>query len=40
MQSLDVAQRVYILGNGIFVLQGSAADIRNDPNPTRTYLGM
>jgi branched-chain amino acid transport system ATP-binding protein len=40
MQSLEVAQRAYILDNGRFVLQGSAADIRNDPNLKRAYLGM
>jgi branched-chain amino acid transport system ATP-binding protein len=40
MQSLDLAQRVYILDNGMFVLEGSAADIRNDPNLKRAYLGI
>ena len=40
VQSLEVAQRAYILDNGLFVLQGRAADIRNDPNLKRTYLGM
>ncbi len=40
VQSLDVAQRAYILENGAFVLQGSAADIRNDPNLKRAYLGL
>jgi len=40
VQSLEVAQRAYILDNGRFVLQGRAADIRNDPNLKRTYLGM
>jgi branched-chain amino acid transport system ATP-binding protein len=40
VQSLDVAQRVYILDNGVFVLQGNAADMRNDPNLKRAYLGM
>ena len=40
VQSLEVAQRAYILENGAFVLQGSAADIRNDPNLKRAYLGM
>ena len=39
-QSLDVAHRVYILDNGAFVLQGRAADIRNDPDLKRAYLGM
>ena len=40
VQSLEVAQRAYILDNGRFVLQGRAADIRNDPNLKRTYFGM
>jgi branched-chain amino acid transport system ATP-binding protein len=40
VQSLEVAQRAYILDNGRFVLQGSAADIRNNPELRRTYLGM
>ena len=40
VQSLEVAQRAYILDNGRFVLQGRAADIRNDLNLKRTYLGM
>jgi branched-chain amino acid transport system ATP-binding protein len=40
VQSLDVAHRGYILDNGAVVLQGSAADIRNDPDLKRAYLGM
>jgi branched-chain amino acid transport system ATP-binding protein len=40
VQSLEVAQRAYILDNGTFVLQGSAADIRNDPDLKRAYLGL
>jgi branched-chain amino acid transport system ATP-binding protein len=40
VQSLEVARRAYILDNGRFVLQGSAAEIRNDPNLKRAYLGM
>jgi len=39
-QSLDVAQRGYVLDNGRFVLEGSADAIRNDPNLKRAYLGM
>ncbi len=34
VQSLEVAQRAYVLDNGQFVLQGNAAAIRNDPNLT------
>src|SRR5262252_7991883 len=40
MQSLDVAHRAYVLENGQFVLHGTPADIRNDPNLTRAYLGL
>ncbi len=40
VQSLDVAQRAYILENGAFVLEGSAADIRNNPDLKRAYLGL
>jgi branched-chain amino acid transport system ATP-binding protein len=40
VQSLLVAQRAYVLDNGVIVLQGSAADVRNDPNLKRAYLGM
>ncbi len=40
VQSLEVAERAYILDNGRFVLEGSAADICNDPNLKRAYLGM
>jgi branched-chain amino acid transport system ATP-binding protein len=40
MQSLEVATRCYILDNGTFALEGSAADVRNDPDLRRTYLGL
>jgi branched-chain amino acid transport system ATP-binding protein len=40
VQSLEVAQRAYVLENGLFVLQGSAAHIRDNPNLNRAYLGM
>src|SRR3954469_14829082 len=40
VQSLEVATRAYVLDNGAIVLQGSAADVRNDPNLKRAYLGM
>jgi branched-chain amino acid transport system ATP-binding protein len=40
VQSLDVAGRAYILDNGAFVLQGTAAEIRNNPDLKRAYLGM
>jgi branched-chain amino acid transport system ATP-binding protein len=40
VQSLEVAARAYILDNGVFVLEGRAADIRDDPKLKRAYLGM
>jgi len=40
VQSLEVAQRAYILDNGLFVLEGSAEQIRNHPDLKRAYLGM
>jgi branched-chain amino acid transport system ATP-binding protein len=40
VQSLDVAARAYILDNGAIVLEGAAADIRNNPALKRAYLGM
>ena len=40
VQSLEVAQRAYILDNGRIVLEGSAAEIRNDPALKRAYLGL
>jgi branched-chain amino acid transport system ATP-binding protein len=40
VQSLDVAERAYILDNGVFVLEGRSADIREDPELKRAYLGM
>jgi branched-chain amino acid transport system ATP-binding protein len=39
VQSLEVAQRAYILDNGVFALEGRAADLRNDPGLKRAYLG-
>jgi branched-chain amino acid transport system ATP-binding protein len=40
VQSLEVAARAYILDNGVFVLEGSAADIRHNAELKRAYLGM
>ena len=40
VQSLEVAQRAYILDNGRFVLEGPAADIDKDPALRRVYLGL
>jgi branched-chain amino acid transport system ATP-binding protein len=40
VQSLELASRAYVLENGVFILHGTAADIRNDPNLKRAYLGL
>ena len=40
VQSLEVAQRAYILDNGRFVLVGPAAEIGQNPELKRAYLGM
>src|SRR6516162_2634441 len=40
VQSLEVAQRAYILDNGRIVLERTAAEIRNDPDLKRAYLGL
>jgi branched-chain amino acid transport system ATP-binding protein len=40
VHSLQVARRAYVLDNGVFVLKGSAADLQNDPDLKRAYLGM
>ncbi len=40
VQSLEVAERAYVLENGEFVLEGSADDIGSDPNLRRAFLGM
>jgi branched-chain amino acid transport system ATP-binding protein len=39
VQSLEVASRAYILDNGVFVLQGHAYDLRDNPELKRAYLG-
>ena len=40
VQSLEVADRAYILAEGQFVMSGPAADIAADPELKRTYLGL
>jgi branched-chain amino acid transport system ATP-binding protein len=40
VQSLDVAQRAYVLDNGAFALEGDVAAVRENPDLKRTYLGM
>jgi branched-chain amino acid transport system ATP-binding protein len=40
IQSLEVANRAYILAEGRFVMSGSAADIGGNPELKRAYLGL
>ncbi|MGG5811166.1 ABC transporter ATP-binding protein [Falsiroseomonas sp. CW058] len=39
-QSLDIADRAYVLENGRFALSGPAARVREDPELKRAYLGL
>jgi branched-chain amino acid transport system ATP-binding protein len=40
VQSLEVANRAYILAEGQFVMSGAAAEIGADPELKRAYLGL
>jgi branched-chain amino acid transport system ATP-binding protein len=40
VQSLEIAQRGYILEHGKCTLSGAAADLRDNPELKRAYLGM
>jgi len=40
VQCLEVARRAYILDEGMFVLHGNSADIRDNPTLKRAYLGL
>jgi branched-chain amino acid transport system ATP-binding protein len=40
VQSLELAQRAYILENGGIVLEGTPDALRSDPNLKRAYLGL
>jgi len=40
VQSLEVADRAYILAEGTFVMSGSAAALAADPSLKRAYLGL
>jgi len=40
MQSLEVADRAYILAEGRFIMSGAARDIAADPELKRAYLGL
>jgi len=39
-QTLDVADRAYVLENGRVVMQGKAKDLLNDPHVKMAYLGV
>jgi branched-chain amino acid transport system ATP-binding protein len=40
IQSLELAQRAYVIENGTVVMSGLAADLRRDPQLEKTYLGL
>jgi branched-chain amino acid transport system ATP-binding protein len=40
VQSMDVAQRAYILDNGRVMVEGTAAELGKDPKLKHAYLGM
>ena len=40
VQSLEIADRAYVLADGKFVMSGSAATVAADPELRRTYLGV
>lgn len=40
MQSLEIADRAYVMENGEVVMRGAAADLINDPNIKKSYLGL
>jgi branched-chain amino acid transport system ATP-binding protein len=40
VESLEVADRAYILADGKFAMSGTAAEIAADPELKRTYLGL
>ncbi|MBB6509973.1 branched-chain amino acid transport system ATP-binding protein [Rhizobium soli] len=40
MQSLELASRAYILENGSVALSGDAAELRDNPELKRAYLGL
>ncbi len=40
VQSLDLADRAYVLENGVCAMSGPAAVLRADPGLKRTYLGL
>ncbi|XAH23306.1 ABC transporter ATP-binding protein [Xylophilus sp. GW821-FHT01B05] len=39
-ESLEIAERAYVLQTGRVILSGSAAEVRDNPDIRRVYLGM
>jgi len=39
-QTLDIADRAYVLENGRVVMQGKGKDLLNDPHVKMAYLGV
>jgi branched-chain amino acid transport system ATP-binding protein len=39
-ECLEIADRVYILQTGKILMQGSAADIGDNPDVRKAYLGL
>ena len=40
VQSLEIADRAYVLAEGQFVMSGAAAALGADPELKRAYLGL
>ncbi len=40
MQSLEIADRAYVMENGSVVLSGAATDLIDDPDLKKSYLGL
>jgi branched-chain amino acid transport system ATP-binding protein len=40
VQSLDLAQRAYVLENGLVAMSGDAAQLARNPELQKAYLGM
>ncbi|MGL4324182.1 MAG: ABC transporter ATP-binding protein [Beijerinckiaceae bacterium] len=40
VQSLDIADRAYVMSNGMITMNGTAVQLRNDPDLQKSYLGL
>jgi len=40
MQSLEIANRAYVLENGMIAMSGLASELKTDPQLEKTYLGV